>query len=94
MQSLDTIGLDITVILGTARMPVHRLLRMGRGAIIELSSHENDEVEILANNHPIALGQIVVNGTRIAVEITQLLGKSSKADAAAPEPPEASAEAA
>ncbi len=96
LPSLDKIGLDITVVLGTARMPIHKLLRMGRGAIIELTAHENDEVVILANDFPIARGQIVVNGTRIAVEITELLVKSDAAPAAPPpEPqPEATAEAA
>jgi flagellar motor switch protein FliN/FliY len=83
LLSLDKIGIDITVVLGTAKMPIHKLLRMGRGAIIELISHDNDEVEILANDFPIARGQIVVNGTRIAVEVTQLLVKV----AAAPETP-------
>ena len=98
LPSLDKIGLDITVVLGTAKMPIHRLLRMGRGAIIELSAHDNDEVEILANDYPIARGQIVVNGTRIAVEITELLVAAAAAPAEPPpepEPqPEPSAEAA
>jgi flagellar motor switch protein FliN/FliY len=74
LSSLENVGLDITFVLGRARMPIHKLLRMGRGAVIELESHENDEVEILANDHPIARGQIVVNGSRIAIEITQLIG--------------------
>jgi flagellar motor switch protein FliN/FliY len=83
LLTLDKIGIDITVVLGTAKMPIHKLLRMGRGAIIELAAHDNDEVEILANDFPIARGQIVVNGTRIAVEVTQLL----VASATAPETP-------
>jgi flagellar motor switch/type III secretory pathway protein FliN len=34
-------------------LPIHMLLRMGRGAVIELDSTDSDMVEILANNHPI-----------------------------------------
>ena len=77
MPQLDKIGLDITVVLGTAKMPIHKLLRMGRGAIIELVAHDDDQVEILANDFPFARGQIVVNGTRITVEITELLVKGA-----------------
>ncbi len=57
-------------------MPIHMLLRMGRGAVIELDSSDSDMVEILANNHPIARGQIVVTGNRISVEVTELIRKA------------------
>src|SRR5262249_46737853 len=54
-------------------MPIHQVLRLGRGAIIELDSSEEDEVRILANNMPVAKGTVVVSGNRIAVEVKELL---------------------
>jgi flagellar motor switch protein FliN/FliY len=57
-------------------MPIHMLLRMGRGAVIELDATDSDMVEILANDHPIARGQIVVTGNRISVEVTELIRKT------------------
>jgi len=48
MATLGKVSLDIQVVLGTTTMPVHQVLRLGRGAIIELDSSEDDEVEILA----------------------------------------------
>lgn len=75
MATLDELMVDVTVVLGRNRMPIHTLLRIGRGAVIELESTETDMVEILANNYPIAYGQIVVTGLRIAVEITEILRK-------------------
>ena len=75
MTTLDNLMVDLTVVLGRNRMPLHMLLRMGRGAVIELEATEADLVEILANDHPIARGQIVVTGTRISVEITELIRK-------------------
>jgi flagellar motor switch protein FliN len=72
---LDDLMVNLTVVLGRNRMPVHMLLRMGRGAVIELEATEADMVEILANDYPVARGQIVVTGTRIAVEITEILQK-------------------
>jgi flagellar motor switch protein FliN/FliY len=73
MPTLDKVSLDIAVVLGTSAMPIHQVLRLGRGAIIELDPTEEDEVRILANNFPVATGTVVVPGNRIAVEVKELL---------------------
>jgi flagellar motor switch protein FliN len=73
LTTLSKVSVDITVVLGTTSMPVHQVLRLGRGAIIELDSSEDDAVNILANNLPVAKGTVVVNGSRIAVEVGELL---------------------
>jgi flagellar motor switch protein FliN/FliY len=76
VPTLDKVSLDISVVLGTSVMPIHQVLRLGRGAIIELDAGEDDDVKILANNLPIAEGTVVVNGNRIAVEVKRILPKS------------------
>ena len=73
MATLDKVSVDITVVLGTTSMPVHQVLRLGRGAIIELESSEDDAVNILANDMPVAKGKVVVSGNRIAVEVDGLV---------------------
>jgi flagellar motor switch protein FliN/FliY len=73
MPTLDKVSLDIAVVLGNTAMPIHQVLRLGRGAIIELDAAEDDEVHILANNFPVAKGIVVVQGNRIAVEVKELL---------------------
>jgi flagellar motor switch protein FliN len=72
VPTLDKVALDIQVVLGTTTMPVHQVLRLGRGAIIELDASEDDEVVILANNFPVAKGTVIVSGNRIAVEVKEL----------------------
>ena len=81
MAKLDDVAVDISVVLGTTSMPIHQVLRLGRGAIIELDSSEDDEVHILANSLPVARGTVVVSGNRIAVEVKQLLPRSPDAAA-------------
>jgi flagellar motor switch protein FliN/FliY len=71
VPTLDKVVLDIQVVLGTTTMPVHQVLRLGRGAIIELDASEDDEVSILANSFPVAKGTVVVSGNRIAVEVKE-----------------------
>jgi flagellar motor switch protein FliN/FliY len=73
LTGLDNVSVDISIVLGRSRMPIHQLLRMGRGAVITLDSAEGDEVEILANDLPIARGVVVVNGTLITVEVKELI---------------------
>ena len=70
---LDLVPVELTVVLGQTEMPIYKLLRLGRGAIIELNTSETNEVQILTNNHPFAKGIVVVSGARISVEITQML---------------------
>ena len=76
MPNIDDVAVDLTVVLGTSSMPVHQVLRLSRGAIIELDASEQDEVKVLANNTPVASGVVVVKGNRIAVEVKKMLPRS------------------
>jgi flagellar motor switch protein FliN/FliY len=79
LPTLDNVSIDIAVVLGTTSMPIHQVLRLGRGAIIELDSSEDDEVRILANNMSVAKGTVIVSGNKIAVEVKELLPRSPEA---------------
>ena len=76
VATIDNVSVDIAVVLGSTAMPVHQVLRLGRGAIIELDSFEDDEVQILANNLAVAKGTVVVSGNRIAVEVKDMLPRA------------------
>jgi flagellar motor switch protein FliN len=79
LATLDNVSIDIAVVLGTTSMPIHQVLRLGRGAIIELDASEEDEVKILANNLSVAKGMVIVSGNKIAVEVKELLPRSPDA---------------
>jgi flagellar motor switch protein FliN/FliY len=79
LATLDKVSIDITVVLGTTSMPIHQVLRLGRGAVIELDASEEDEVHILANNLAVAKGAVIVSGNKIAVEVKKLLPRSPEA---------------
>ncbi len=76
MPTLDKIPVDLMVVLGTTSMPIHQVMRLSRGAIIELDATEQDEVVVLANNMPIASGVVNVNHNRISVEVKKMLPRS------------------
>ena len=72
-SNIDTVKVEIAVVLGRSVIPMHQLLRMGRGAVIELDSHQDDPVTILANDKPVAKGEIQIHGDKIGVSVVELL---------------------
>jgi len=70
VSQLSAVKVEISVLLGRSILPMQQLLRMGRGAVILLDAKEHDEVWVLANNHPIARGEIIIDGEKISISIT------------------------
>jgi len=71
LSQVKQVDVEIQIVLGRACLPMAQLLRMGRGAVIPLDATANDEVWILANNHPIARGEIQISDDRIAISVTR-----------------------
>jgi flagellar motor switch protein FliN/FliY len=72
-SNVDSVKVEISVVRGRSVIPMHQLLRMGRGAVIELESHQDDPVLILANDRAVAKGEIRISGDKIAVSVVDLL---------------------
>ncbi len=71
MSQIGAVKVEISVLLGRCILPMKQLLRMGRGAVIPLESLEGDDVWILANDYPIARGEITIQGDKVAVTVTE-----------------------
>ncbi|MGH6870574.1 MAG: FliM/FliN family flagellar motor switch protein [Rhizomicrobium sp.] len=71
--NIENVKVEISVVLGRSVIPMHQLLRMGRGAVIELNSKQDDPVLVLANDRPVAKGDIIIQGDKIAVSVSELL---------------------
>jgi len=76
VNSVGSVSVEIAVVLGQATMPIHQLLRMGRGAVIELVTEKDDQVLVVANNTAVAKGDVIVHNEKIAVEITETLKRA------------------
>ncbi|OHB33967.1 MAG: hypothetical protein A2882_15520 [Phenylobacterium sp. RIFCSPHIGHO2_01_FULL_70_10] len=70
-SQVHSVNVEISVVLGRASLPMQQLLRMGRGAVIPLDATVNEEVWILANNHPVARGEIQISDEKIAIAVTR-----------------------
>ncbi|MBL4646449.1 MAG: FliM/FliN family flagellar motor switch protein [Rhizobiales bacterium] len=82
MTSMEIIDVELSVVLGNTEMPVHQLLRMGRGAVIALNSDADEDLTLLANGMPIADVQVVLKGENISIEVKYVHGRER------PPPPE------
>ena len=71
LSQIEAVDVEISVVLGRSVLPMSQLLRMGRVAVIPLDASEHDEVWILANNHPVARGEIEIREDRIAITVTR-----------------------
>jgi flagellar motor switch protein FliN/FliY len=71
LSQVEAVNVEISVVLGRSVLPMAQLLRMGRGAVIPLDAKATDEVWILANNHPVARGEIQISDERIAITVTR-----------------------
>ncbi|MFT9206849.1 flagellar motor switch protein FliN [Acetobacter orientalis] len=77
MEAMYEIPVKITAIIGTATMPVNQLLKLGRGAVVELDRKLGEAVDIYANNRLIARGEVVVvDDNHIGVTMTEILSSS------------------
>lgn len=72
----DDIRVNISVTLGTADLRVHQLLKLGRGAVVELDRDINDYVDIYANDVLVGHGEVVITENEtIGISITDTISK-------------------
>ncbi len=74
-SAFTDVEVEISVVIGRSKMPIQQLLKMGRGAVIELDSRTEDHVWIYANKQLIARGEILVSGESVSVQITETIDR-------------------
>ncbi|WP_370642383.1 MULTISPECIES: flagellar motor switch protein FliN [unclassified Afifella] len=77
LESVMRIPVLMQVVLGSARMPVANLMKLGRGAIVPLDHRVGEPVEVVVNGRVIARGEVVVvedDNSRFGVSLTEIVG--------------------
>lgn len=70
------VEVEVAAVLGTASMPISQILKLGRGAVVELNRKVGEAIELHANNRLVARGEIVVVDDRLGVTMTEIIKKS------------------
>lgn len=75
MGAVNRVSVEITVVLGRSIMPVRQLLKMGRGAVIDLDAKHEDECWVYANGELVARGEIMIIGDKVGISITRMMSR-------------------
>ncbi len=76
MQELDAVyevPVQVSAVLGRATMEVSQLLKLGRGAVVELDRKVGEAIDIYVNNRLVARGEVVVVEDRLGVTMTEIV---------------------
>ena len=72
LDAVLDVSVDITAVLGTAIMPISQILKLGRGAVVELNRGVGEDIEIHADNRLVATGEVIVIEDRLGVNINNI----------------------
>jgi flagellar motor switch protein FliM len=73
LAALGDVTLRVSAVVGSVDLPIADILRIGRGAIVELDRRISEQIDVLVNDRLVAKGRIVIVEDRIAVAIEELL---------------------
>lgn len=74
LQAIYDIPVQVSAVLGRATMQVSQLLKLGRGAVVELDRKLGEAVDIYVNNRLVARGEVVMVGeNRLGVTMTEIV---------------------
>lgn len=74
LEAVYDVPVQVSAVLGRATMQVAQLLKLGRGAVVELDRKLGEAVEIYVNNRLVARGEVVmVDETRLGVTMTEIV---------------------
>jgi len=79
MNAVYDIPVQISAVLGRATMQVSQLLKLGRGAVVELDRKVGEAIDIYVNNRLVARGEVVIVDERLGVTMTEII-KSDRAN--------------
>ncbi len=78
LDAVYDIPVQLSAVLGKATMQVAQLLKLGRGAVVELDRKVGEAIDIYVNNRLVARGEVVVVEERLGVTMTEII-KSERA---------------
>ena len=67
------ISVDVIAVLGTSMMPISQILKLGRGAVVELDRKVGEAIDIYVNNRLVARGEVVVVDERLGITMTEII---------------------
>lgn len=73
IDAIYDIPVQISAVLGRSTMQVSQLLKLGRGAVVELDRKVGEAIDIYVNNRLVARGEVIVVEDRLGVTMTEII---------------------
>jgi flagellar motor switch protein FliN/FliY len=73
VTAIYDIPVQISAVLGRSSMKVSQLLKLGRGAVIELDRKVGESIDIYVNNRLVARGEVVVVEDKLGITMTEIV---------------------
>lgn len=73
LEALMHVPLEVSIELGRVKLPLHSVVRMGRGTVLKLNKDAEALVEILANGAVFARGEVVKADGKLGVRVTDVV---------------------
>ncbi len=73
LSAVYDIPVQVSAVLGKSTMQVSQLLKLGRGAVVELDRKVGEAIDIYVNDRLVARGEVVVVEDRLGVTMTEII---------------------
>ena len=73
LEAVYDIPVQVSAVLGKSTMQVSQLLKLGRGAVVELDRKVGEAIDIYVNKRLVARGEVVVVEDRLGVTMTEII---------------------
>ena len=73
LEAVYDIPVTVSAVLGKATMQVSQLLKLGRGAVVELDRKLGEAIDIYVNNRLVARGEVVLVEDKLGVTMTEII---------------------
>ena len=73
LEAVFDVPVQVSAVLGRARMEVGELLRLGPGAVLELDRKVGEAIDIFVNNRLVVRGEVVLVDERLGVTMTEII---------------------
>jgi flagellar motor switch protein FliN/FliY len=78
LEAVYDIPVRVSAVLGKSSMQVHELLKLGRGAVVELDRKVGEAIDIYVNDRLVARGEVVVVDDRLGITMTEIIKTQAK----------------
>jgi flagellar motor switch protein FliN/FliY len=73
LEAVFDVPVQVSAVLGRARMDVGDLLKLGPGTVLELDRKVGEAIDIYVNNRLVARGEVVLVEDKLGVTMTEII---------------------